>query len=177
MNATVTSSRLTNSSNGFYLAWVASFYVGREAPQFRNAKLSLELALKADQLAQSKSPTVSEVLAEAYFANDEYEKAIQLESKLAAEHSDSSLYLNNLAYWLATVPKPELRDPARALDLAKKAVALSSEAPSVLDTLAEAYFVNGDIAQAIEWEQKAIAFDPANELLRQHLARYQQGLK
>ena len=43
----------------------------------------------------------------------------------------------------------ELRNPKRAIELAEKAVAIE-RSPSFLDTLAEAYFVNGSIQKAIE---------------------------
>jgi tetratricopeptide (TPR) repeat protein len=49
-----------------------------------------------------------------------------------------------------------MRDDRRALDLAKRAVALERSA-MYLDTLAEAYFVNGMTPAAIETIKEAIS--------------------
>ena len=44
--------------------------------------------------------------------------------------------------------------------------------PEILDTLAEAYFVNGDFDKAIETERKALELSPDTALLKESLARY-----
>jgi tetratricopeptide (TPR) repeat protein len=83
--------------------------------------------------------------------------------------------INNLA-WLYVTEGSEVRNPARALELALKAVALTEERnPAILDTLAEAYFANGDTAKAIETGRKATALAPANPSFRDHLARYEKA--
>ena len=67
--------------------------------------------------------------------------------------------LNNLAWLLATCDDRSIIDPARALELSKKAAALEP-APYVLDTLAESYFINGMVDEAIAAEQRAIEGNP-----------------
>ena len=48
-----------------------------------------------------------------------------------------------------------------ALKLAEKAVAISKEKePAFLDTLAEAYYANGDAQKAVDTERKALALKP-----------------
>ena len=64
--------------------------------------------------------------------------------------------LNNLAWLLVTIPDERLREPRRALALAKKAVALDRSA-IYLDTLAEAYYANGYTNEALEAIDEAIA--------------------
>ncbi|HID70696.1 MAG TPA: tetratricopeptide repeat protein [Desulfobacterales bacterium] len=73
---------------------------------------------------------------------------------LALEPSNPKL-LNNLAWLLLTSEDPKLRDPERALDLARLA-AMQIPASHVLDTLATAYWANGFIEKAIDTEKKAL---------------------
>lgn len=63
--------------------------------------------------------------------------------------------LKGLAWLLLTSRDKSILDPARALPLAKRAVELKPTIEN-LDTLAEALFQNGDFAQAVEVEQRAI---------------------
>ena len=74
---------------------------------------------------------------------------------------DQAEALNNLAWLLVTAPDEELRDKKRSLVLAKKAVLL--ERSSVfLDTLAEAYYVNGFMPEAVKTIEEAIAVATEN---------------
>lgn len=66
--------------------------------------------------------------------------------------------LNNLAWLYATAPPP-YRNPQRALELAQKAAAKQPD-PYVLDTLAEAYYVNGLYEEALTAIRQAIAQKP-----------------
>jgi len=81
-----------------------------------------------------------------------YDKALTLES------SNPKL-LNNLAWLLLTSDDTSLRDPARALNLARLA-AIQMPAGHVLDTLATAYWANGFIEKAVATERQAIFADP-----------------
>ena len=72
--------------------------------------------------------------------------------------------LNNLAWLLATFDNNSLRDPSRALALAKRAIKLQPS-PHIWDTLAEAFYVNGHIQEAIQAQQQALAMNPKD---RQH---------
>jgi len=65
---------------------------------------------------------------------------------------------NNLAWLYATAPAP-YRNPQRALELAEKAAAQQPD-PYVLDTLAEAYYVNGRYEEALAAIRQAIAQKP-----------------
>ena len=86
----------------------------------------------------------------------EYEKAIETYERIIELDSDQAMSLNNLAWILITAPDEGLRDKGRALDLAKKAVALERSAV-FLDTLAEAYYENGFVNEAVETIKEAIA--------------------
>jgi tetratricopeptide (TPR) repeat protein len=85
-----------------------------------------------------------------------YEKAIETYERIIELDSNQAMSLNNLAWILVTAPDEGLRDRGRALDLAKKAVALERSAV-FLDTLAEAYYENGFVNEAVETIKEAIS--------------------
>ena len=70
-------------------------------------------------------------------------------------HPDDGMALNNLAWILATAEDKALRDYPRALSLAQRAVAIT-RSPTFLDTLAEAYYVNGYYEDAVVTIQEAL---------------------
>ena len=78
--------------------------------------------------------------------------------------------LNNLAWLYATSEDPQYRDPKRALTLAKAAAAIILE-PHILDTLAEAYYINGMYSQALE------AARHAQKLARDNRAYYEEQVE
>jgi tetratricopeptide (TPR) repeat protein len=83
---------------------------------------------------------------------------------------------NNLAWLFATSKDSRFKNPAKALEYAQKAVSLSeSKNAEFVDTLAEAYFVNGDNDKAIETEERALALIPDNASFKENLAKYQQA--
>ena len=101
-------------------------------------------------------------------AGQAYKQAISL----AENHSRA---LNNLAWLYATTNEPTLRNPVLALTLAQQA-ALIEQAPHVLDTLAECYFVNGKIAEAIQAEQQALALaDRKRHYYEEQLRRFKEA--
>jgi Zn-dependent protease with chaperone function len=100
----------------------------------------------------------------------QYEKAIEL----ARRHSRA---LNNLAWLYATCEDTSFRNPERALTLAKRAAALE-RAAHVLDTLAESYFINGDIAKALAVEKEALTIARKDRAYYQRqIARFEEALK
>lgn len=91
----------------------------------------------------------------------EYERALlDLEEavQMAPKHAEAH---NALAWILATAGTPGFRDGKRAVALARKACDLGGWAdPAHLDTLAAAYAESGNFAEAVRWQEKALA-DPA----------------
>ena len=65
------------------------------------------------------------------------------------------LTLNNLAWPLATSADPKLRDPARAVELAKKAVELKPKEGSCWNTLGVAHYRAGDWGAAVAALEKS----------------------
>ena len=100
-------------------------------------------------------------LKRAYLAHLEFCNRVIAEP--GARRQDLALAYNDKAWILATSKVPSLRNREEALLCAKKAVALSGDEPdreAVLDTLAEAYFVNGDAVLALIEIRKAISLRP-----------------
>ena len=79
--------------------------------------------------------------------------------------------MNSLALLLATSTDSKLKNPQEAIALATKAVAVSGN-PDYLDTLAAAYFADGQTDKAIEAEQKALAKSPDNEDYKKAMQKY-----
>lgn len=102
-------------------------------------------------------------------AIENYERAVELDS-------DDPDILNNLAWLLATTEDEDRSDPQRALDLARRAIAIKSE-PHIWDTLAEALFLNGRIEEAIAAEEKALSMNPEDrKIYEDQLKRFKEAL-
>ena len=86
-------------------------------------------------------------------------KAIEAYDKALALEPSNPKLLNNLAWLLLTSDDKTLRNPKRALEMARLA-GMQVPAGHVLDTLATAYWANGFVEKAIETEQQAIFVDP-----------------
>jgi hypothetical protein len=66
--------------------------------------------------------------------------------------------MNNLAWLLLTAEQLSLRDPLKALTLARAAAALQPKG-YILDTLATAYWANSLLEEAVRVEQQAAMID------------------
>jgi len=126
-----------------------------------------------------KDPRTSEtqlMLADLCAQQKLYPEAIQHYQKAIRLKPDSATARNNLAWLLATADDAQYRNPAEALALAQQAVKLSHwKEPTFIDTLAEALYVNGEYQQAVETQKKALALDPGDKTMQQHMARFQKA--
>jgi tetratricopeptide (TPR) repeat protein len=83
--------------------------------------------------------------------------------KVAQLMPDDAWSIQDRAWFLMTCPDEKLRDGTKALELAKKANEMTSGKDAVVqETLAEAYFQQGDAAKAAELQKKAIALKSKN---------------
>lgn len=80
--------------------------------------------------------------------------------------------MNNLAMLMATTNNAQVRNPKQAVALATRAVGGGSN-PEYLNTLAAAYFADGQTDFAIATEEKALTRDPENDSYKQAYAKYQ----
>lgn len=111
-----------------------------------------------------------------YYQKQAFERAIGAYEKALALIPDHADTLNNLAWLLATVENPALRDPVRALALAQHAIQLE-KAPHIWDTLALCLFVNDRLAEAVSAEEKALAMNPQDRgLYEKQLEKFKRAL-
>lgn len=82
-------------------------------------------------------------------------QAIEGYERVLALHSQHSSSMNNLAWLYLTTPHESLRNPAKALQFAQKAVSIEPSEEN-LDTLAEAYFQSRQPERAMETIKKAL---------------------
>lgn len=96
----------------------------------------------------------------------EYREAVRLDESSANAH-------NALAWFLTTARDAGYRNPPQALQHALRAVDLSQgKSSGILDTLAEAYYVNGRLSDAIATEQKALVLKPDDSDLLLRMQKY-----
>ncbi len=99
------------------------------------------------------------------------EEANALQAKMVEDAWEDASALNELSWSIATGGAAD-RDLALAQRAGERAAELTNNADgNILDTLARVYFEQGDLAKAIEWQQKAVALSPnLQPTLDQYLA-------
>jgi TPR repeat protein len=160
------------SKDAYVFDSMANYYTSD--PDARNLDLAVRLAERAVEQTNDKDADYLGTLAAAYYANGQTEDAIKAARQCVLLKPKDAHLLNQLAWWELTAKEEQFRDPVEALQLAKVAVAVSEEKePALLDTLAEAYYANGDPQKAVELERKAIALNPSDlETYRSNLDKY-----
>ena len=120
------------------------------------------------------------IIASISFELEIYDLAIQFYNQAIDRNPDEPSFYNNLSWLYSTAKDKSFIDKKQALLLALKANELSDgEKPFILDTLAEAYYVNGEYKLAIEAENKAISNlkgDESKSIYEQNLKKYQSSL-
>ncbi len=101
------------------------------------------------------NPYLYSDLGDLYYNINDYTETIRAYEKSIELKPDNPHVLNNLAWLYATCDDKNLRNPERALDLALKAADLE-ESPHILDTLAECYYINGQLEEAVSTESYAL---------------------
>ncbi len=113
-------------------------------------------------------------LAHTYNRMKKYAEAINMFERVLLLGESDTFTLNNLAWLLVTVPDVKFRNPIRAIELAERAVAIE-RSPTHLDTLAEAYYVNGSIQKAIDTINEAISLKTGdNDYLNKQLKKFKE---
>jgi tetratricopeptide (TPR) repeat protein len=98
-----------------------------------------------------------------------------LEKGLEADPGNAGI-LNHMGWLYATVEPATLRDPAKALAYAQRAVEASDgRDANILDTLAEAYYVNQELDEAIKTEERALELAPELEALQNQLKKFREA--
>ena len=104
-------------------------------------------------IPESQEPYME--LTHLYRQKGQWEKAIATLEAAVEKHPESAVLANNLAWLYTGSEDPSLSNPHRALLLARMAAELNHSA-YIFDTLAESYFVNGMIPEAIEAGEQAL---------------------
>ncbi len=121
----------------------------------------VEKTIEKKLMEEPESISLNRELAMVYHEMGALDKAIESYEKILGLDPKQASSLNNLAWILVSSPDETLRDNKRALELAKRAVALD-RAAHCLDTLAEAYYVNGYIDEALDVIKEAISIAKEN---------------
>ncbi len=125
-----------------------------EAPKSR----FVEALIRQKIREEPASAVWPQLLGDLHYSQKRYEEALAEYNQALRLAPDNVEALNNLAWLLLTVEQTELRDPARALILARQA-SFRQKSAHVLDTLATAYWANGlpELAIAVEKEALLLA--------------------
>jgi Zn-dependent protease with chaperone function len=168
--------RFVGSAFVIYLvAMVGLAYLFNFSPVKENLLYGwLEQSLHRQIEAQPHNLQLYENLAMVYQRLGQDREAIRTYDQLIQLDPYQSLALNNLSWLLATAEDKGLRDDHRALALAKMAVSLE-RSPMYLDTLAEAYYVNGMIPEAVKTIKEAIGLAKSNKEYYESQLRKFQG--
>ena len=121
----------------------------------------LESLLKKELGSRPGDTKIMMALAMLYQEGKRLPQAKETYERILQKEPNHYLALNNLAWLLATSKEPGLFQPARALALARRAAALKPEA-MILDTLAEAFLVNGRPDIALQIARQVLARNPSN---------------
>jgi membrane associated rhomboid family serine protease/tetratricopeptide (TPR) repeat protein len=122
------------------------------------------------------NPEQQEELGEIYLERKLYPQAIERFREALRLQPNAAVSHNNLAWLYATSEDPKYRNPAQALEHARRAVDLSKwREPTFVDTLAEAFYASGNFSEAVKVETLALALDPKNAEYRDHMERYRKA--
>jgi tetratricopeptide (TPR) repeat protein len=103
-----------------------------------------ESVLKKEIAKNPNQPDLYRELGDIYYHWKKYSQAIDYYIRALDISPNDPEALNNLAWLYATCEDESLRDPRMALNLSKKAASISPQA-HILDTLAESYYINGQL--------------------------------
>ncbi|MEX0641792.1 MAG: tetratricopeptide repeat protein, partial [Pirellulales bacterium] len=91
-----------------------------------------------------------------FFGQHRYPEAIADWTRQLELDPDGAEIMNKVAWYLATLPDPQLRDPRRAVALAENAVEMAPETGSFWNTLGAAYYRAGDSTAAVNALNKSM---------------------
>jgi Zn-dependent protease with chaperone function len=121
----------------------------------------LEKVIARELQKSPDNPNLYRLLGDLYYNRKDYEGVQYAYEKAIELRLHDPHVLNNLAWLYATCEIQSLRNPARALNLAKLAVQIEPSS-YIFDTLAESYFVNAMYPEAIEASQRALKLAKEN---------------
>lgn len=126
----------------------AFFKLGSSYRELKKNDEAVE-AFKKAILLKADDERYYTVLGSVYCGKKMYAEAIRVYEKALEINPDYAFALNNLGWLYAMAEDKRFFEPEKALELAQKAVSIYASA-AYLSTLAEAYFINGEVDKALE---------------------------
>lgn len=114
------------------------------------------------------------ISAVALFSIKRYDAARTILEHLLDRFPQHPFILNNLAWLYSTAEDPKIRQPERALELARRAIVLLPDVPQVWSTLAEAYYSNRQYERAFRAAEQALRLAQETNLPFEQVATYQE---
>ncbi|MFH1480036.1 MAG: M48 family metalloprotease [Pseudomonadota bacterium] len=171
--------RFVALSFALYLAGVIGFgYLLNFSSLKQNITYNLiGKAIKQQILREPKNVVLYLNMAMVYHKAGNFEEAIKTYETILRLDPGLDVAMNNLAWLLVTVPDKRLRDPSLAVLLAERAVSIKRTSV-YLDTLAEAYYVNSDIQEAVKKIREAISIADENTgYYKKQLKRFMDAME
>lgn len=137
---------------GILAAWHMPQDLLGESPKARFAEALIRQKIRE----QPDNGLWLQLLGDLHYSLDREEEALNAYGQALRLAPANTEALNNLAWLLLTAQDTRLRNPERALILAQKA-ATENRTPHILDTLATAYWANGNREEALALETEALA--------------------
>jgi len=158
--------------------WLARAYLWDPA-DFKKAAESYKAVIDNAGKAQIAAPMLQEarICWPLSYENAELWQEAADAYEAAVRDSPTDAQILNDAAWFFATTKSKLRNPAKALLYGNRAVAAAPANANIIDTLAEAYFINGRIDLAFAAEQKALALAPDREDLQKQLTKFKDAQK
>ncbi len=116
------------------------------------AEKALHHQLKIDP---AHSSDIYTLIGDYYYNSGQLKKAVDAYEKVLELDPENIHALNNLAWLFSTCRNPDLRNYKQALLLAEKALSID-RVPYILDTYAQACFVNGLYGKAVKASEEAL---------------------
>lgn len=151
--------------------------LGGEPPTSQQAIPHLEIYLQNTPHTPENMKQIARaynMLASVYGRTGQEAKSLATNEQGLESVPDDDIMLNNAAWTYASAQDASLRNPQKALEYARKAVAISKgQKANFLDTLAEALYANGMFDEAVATEKKALSMEPENEFFPDQLKKFQ----
>ncbi|HEX7287302.1 MAG TPA: hypothetical protein VF532_14040 [Candidatus Angelobacter sp.] len=166
-------SLITSVNSGYFQYQIAqALFEGKGVNQDQAKALTF-----LEKSAEAGYPPAFLALGRMYFRGDgipkDEAKSVGYFEQAIAHDPKSAMAYNAFAWALVTASDPKVRNPAKALDYAKKAIETSGGTHSYeFDTLAHAYYGLDDFDNAIENEAKAVALEPSKGDYQQALLEF-----